>query len=126
MDRKIISTSAAPAPIGPYSQGVRVERTLYCSGQIALDPTSGELVGETAGEQATKCLSNLQAICEAGETSLDNAVRVTVYLANIDDFEAVNQAYSSFFSAEPPARVAIGVSDLPKGAKVEIDAVVGV
>ncbi len=122
--RQIVTASDAPAAIGPYSHAVRAGDLLFCSGQIPLDPESGELVGETAGEQAQRCLQNLQAVCAAAQTTLDQAVRLTIYMTDLSAFAEVNEVYGSFFGADPPARVTVGVSQLPKGALVEIDAVV--
>jgi 2-iminobutanoate/2-iminopropanoate deaminase len=124
-DRTAVSTESAPAAIGPYSQGMRVGDLLFCSGQIPLDPASGELVKEDIEGQARRCLENLQAVCEAAGASLSNAVRCTVYLGDMGDFARVNEVYAQFFdSADPPARVAIAAAGLPKGADVEIDAIV--
>jgi 2-iminobutanoate/2-iminopropanoate deaminase len=124
-DRTAVSTESAPAAIGPYSQGMKVGDLLFCSGQIALDPQSGELVKEDIEGQARRCLRNLEAVCEAAGASLSNAVRCTVYLADMGDFARVNEAYAEFFEgADPPARVAIAAAGLPKGADVEIDAIV--
>jgi 2-iminobutanoate/2-iminopropanoate deaminase len=97
---------------------------LFCSGQIPLDPASGEIVGDTPAAQAGRCLENLQAVCAAAGTSLAQAVRVTVYLTDMAAFAQVNDVYGSFFESDPPARVAIGVAALPRGAMVEMDAVV--
>jgi 2-iminobutanoate/2-iminopropanoate deaminase len=124
-DRIAVSTESAPAAIGPYSQGMRVGDLLFCSGQIALDPQSGELVKADIEGQARRCLQNLQAVCEAAGASLSNAVRCTVYLGDMGDFARVNEIYAQFFDgADPPARVAIAAAGLPKGADVEIDAIV--
>ena len=124
-EREIISASDAPAAIGPYVHAVRAGGLLFCSGQIPLDPQTGELVGETAAEQAQRCLLNLQAVCRAAGTELVRAVRMTVYMTDLGEFAAVNEVYGTFFQAgEPPARVAIGVAALPRGAQVEIDAVI--
>jgi 2-iminobutanoate/2-iminopropanoate deaminase len=123
--RQSVSTDGAPAAIGPYSQGIRSGSLLFCSGQIPLDPSTGEIVKEDVEGQARRCLENLTAVCEAAGGSLADAVRCTVYLTDMGDFARVNEAYSSFFEgADPPARVAIGVASLPKGADVEIDAIV--
>jgi 2-iminobutanoate/2-iminopropanoate deaminase len=103
---------------------MRTGNLLFCSGQVGLDPKTGELAGVTAGEQAGRCLENLAAVCDAAGTTLGNAVRMTIYLTDIGAFAEVNDVYSSFFESSPPARVAIGVAALPLGAKVEIDAVV--
>jgi 2-iminobutanoate/2-iminopropanoate deaminase len=123
-DRQAVSTDSAPAAIGPYSQGMRVGDLLFCSGQIPLDPSSGELVKEDIEGQARRCLRNLEAICEAAGASLSNAVRCTVYLGDMNDFARVNEVYAEFFSEDPPARVAVAAAGLPKGADVEIDAIV--
>jgi 2-iminobutanoate/2-iminopropanoate deaminase len=123
-DRETVKAPAAPAAVGPYSHAVRAAGLLFCSGQIPLDPATGELVGETPADQARRCLQNLQEVCTASGTTLERAVRLTVYMTDLDAFAAVNEVYGSFFTAEPPARAAIGVAQLPKGAYVEIDAVV--
>jgi 2-iminobutanoate/2-iminopropanoate deaminase len=103
---------------------VKASGLLFCSGQIPLDPATGELVGSTPGEQARRCLQNLEAICRAGGTDLSQAVKLTVYLADMGAFTEVNEVYATFFPSGPPARVAYGVAALPRGAQVEIDAVV--
>ena len=122
--RETVSAPQAPAAIGPYSHAVRAGELLFCSGQVPLDPASGELVGATAAAQARRCLENLRAVCEAAGTSLQRAVRVTVYMTDLRAFAEVNDVYAGFFSEQPPARVAVGVAALPRGAYVEIDAVV--
>jgi 2-iminobutanoate/2-iminopropanoate deaminase len=122
--RKSFQTGAAPEAIGPYSQAVAAQGLLFCSGQIPLDPDSGEIVGDTAAEQATRCLRNLAAVCEAGGTSLERALRLTIYTTELDRFAEINEAYAEFFGDDPPARAAVGVAALPKGARVEIDAIV--
>jgi 2-iminobutanoate/2-iminopropanoate deaminase len=99
---------------------------LFCSGQVGLDPRTGELTGPTAAEQAGRCLENLAAVCSAAGANLGDAVRMTVYLTDMSTFAEVNEVYGSFFESSPPARVAIGVAALPLGARVEIDAVVAV
>ena len=123
-DRHKIETDAAPAAIGAYSQAIRTGDLLFCSGQIPLDPSSGELVKEDAPGQARRCLENLSAVCAAAGGSLADAVRITVYLADINDFQRVDEVYSEFFEGEAPARVALQAGALPRGADVEIDAVV--
>jgi 2-iminobutanoate/2-iminopropanoate deaminase len=122
-----MNSASAPAAVGPYSHGVRVTgELLFISGQIALDAASGELVGTTPGEQARKCLENLHAIASDAGCSLEDAVKVTVYLTDIAAFAEVNEVYAGFFKSDPPARVALAVAALPKGAQVEIDAVIAV
>jgi 2-iminobutanoate/2-iminopropanoate deaminase len=122
--RTRIHTEDAPEAIGPYSQAIRYGDLLFCSGQIPLDPSSGELVKQDAPGQTRRCLENLDAVCRAAGTSLKRAVRLTVYLTDMTDFERVNEAYADYFEADPPARVAIAVAALPRGADVEIDAIV--
>jgi 2-iminobutanoate/2-iminopropanoate deaminase len=122
--RHAVTAIGAPAAIGPYSHAVRTGGLLFCSGQIPLDADSGELVGDTPAEQAQRCLENLQAVCSAAGASLADAVRLTVYMTDLGAFADVNEVYATFFETDPPARVAIGVAALPKGAQVEIDAVV--
>jgi 2-iminobutanoate/2-iminopropanoate deaminase len=122
--RETVTASGAPAAIGPYSQAVKAGGLLFCSGQLALDPETGELVGTTASEQATRCLENLAAIAAAGGCELADAVKCTVLLTSMADFAEVNDAYGAFFTSEPPARIAYEVSALPKNARVEIDAVI--
>jgi 2-iminobutanoate/2-iminopropanoate deaminase len=123
-EREAITADGAPAAIGPYSHAVRAGGLLFCSGQVALDAESGELVGDTPGDQARRCLENLEAVCAAAGATLADAVRVTVYLVDMGAFAEVNEVYATFFTADPPARVAIGVAALPLGAKVEMDAIV--
>lgn len=122
--REPVTAIGAPAAIGPYSHAVRAAGLLFCSGQIPLDAETGELVGDTPAEQATRCLENLQAVCAAAGAGLADAVRCTVYMTDLSAFAEVNEAYGRFFAADPPARVAIGVAALPKGAQVEIDAII--
>jgi 2-iminobutanoate/2-iminopropanoate deaminase len=124
VDREPISAPDAPSAVGPYVHAVRSGGLLFCSGQIPLDPRTGDLVGGTAGAQAGRCLENLAAVCQAAGATLGDAVRVTVYLTDMGSFSDVNEVYESFFESDPPARVAIGVVALPRGAQVEIDAVV--
>jgi 2-iminobutanoate/2-iminopropanoate deaminase len=119
-----ISTDKAPAAIGPYSQAIAHEGVLYCSGAIPLD-AAGEMVGEgDTVEQARQCLRNLGAIAEAAGGKLTEALQVTVYTTKLEEFPAINEAYAEFFEEPPPARVTIGVAALPKGALVEISALV--
>jgi 2-iminobutanoate/2-iminopropanoate deaminase len=122
--RQPVTADDAPAAVGPYVHAVKAGGLLFCSGQIPLDPATGELVGATPAEQARQCLTNLQAVCAAAATSLSEAVKLTVYLVDMAAFAEVNEVYASFFPGDPPARVAIAVAALPKNAEVEIDAVV--
>ncbi|HEY4897133.1 MAG TPA: RidA family protein [Solirubrobacteraceae bacterium] len=126
VDRQVINASGAPPAIGPYSHAVRAGGLLICSGQIPLDPATGEIVGATAAEQAGRCMENLEAVCRAAGTSLEHALRLTIYMTDLGEFASVNEVYGSYFGSEPPARVTVGVAALPKGAYVEIDAIVSV
>ncbi|MGA2009119.1 MAG: Rid family detoxifying hydrolase [Solirubrobacteraceae bacterium] len=119
-----MTAADAPAAIGPYVHAIRAGGLLFCSGQIPLDPRTGDLVGATPADQAGRCLENLAAVCHAAGASLGDAVKVTVYVTDMSAFAAVNEVYASFFEASPPARVAVGVASLPRGAQVEMDAVV--
>jgi 2-iminobutanoate/2-iminopropanoate deaminase len=126
-ERETVQASGAPPAIGPYSHAVAVGAgvpLLFCSGQIPLDPASGEVVGATAAEQARRCLENLRAVCVAAGTTLDRALRLTVYMTDLSAFAEVNEVYGTFFNDDPPARAAVGVAQLPRGAYVEIDAIV--
>ena len=124
MQKEILSTTNAPAAIGPYSQAVLAGDFLYVSGQLPLDPVSGAMAGDTAAEQAEQSIRNLSAILEAAGMTLDDVVKTTVLLADIADFAAVNEVYAKHFTgAVLPARAAFAVRDLPKGAKVEIELV---
>jgi 2-iminobutanoate/2-iminopropanoate deaminase len=130
--RLTVATEAAPAAIGPYSQAVRHGDTLYCSGAIPLDPASGEVVAGEVGDEATQCLRNLAAVCEAAGTTLAQALRLTVYTTELERFAEINEAYAAFFHEvgpgpdAPPARVTVGVGALPKAVRVEIDAIVAI
>ena len=123
MSIEIVSTPAAPAAIGPYSQAIRAGGTIYCSGQVALDPATGNLVGKTAAEQAVRVLDNLAAVLGAAGAGLERVVRTTVYLTSMADFTAVNEVYAQRFRAHKPARATVAVKELPKGALVEIDCI---
>jgi 2-iminobutanoate/2-iminopropanoate deaminase len=122
--RESVTAPGAPEAIGPYVHAVRAGGLLFCSGQIPLDPRTGDLVGPTAADQAGRCLENLAAVCLAANATLGDAVKVTIYMTDMSEFASVNEVYASFFESDPPARVAIGVSALPRGAQVEMDAVV--
>ena len=122
--RETVTAVGAPQAAGPYSHAVKAGGLLFISGQIPLDPDSGELVGDNAPVQARRCLENLSVIAAAGGCSLgEDAVKLTVYLTDIAAFADVNEVYGTFFEGDPPARVAYGVAALPKGAQVEIDAI---
>ncbi len=125
-DRKTVHADGAPAAVGPYSHAVRFGELLFCSGQMPLHPQTGEIVGDSPAEQAQRCLENLACVCEAAGTKLARSLRMTVYMTDLAAFAEVNEVYGSFFGEDPPARVAIGVAALPRGAQVEIDAIVAV
>ena len=123
--KKVVSTAAAPQAIGPYSQGIEFTgpgRMLFLSGQIALHPDSGELVGGGVQAEARQALENLARVVEAAGYSLGDVVKTTIYLADMGDFPAVNEIYAGFFAHSPPARATVAVAALPKSALVEIDA----
>jgi 2-iminobutanoate/2-iminopropanoate deaminase len=121
--KKIISTSEAPAAIGPYSQAVRVGSTVYCAGQIPLDPRSGQIVPGDISVQTRRVLENITAILKAEGITFQNIVKTTIFLTDLADFQAVNEIYASYFTQAPPARSTVQVSALPKGARVEIEAI---
>ena len=121
--RSVVSTNAAPAAIGPYSQAIKAGSMLFCSGQLPVDPQLGTIVTGGAAEQAAQCLTNLAAVLEAAGTSLAQVVKTTVFLKNMSDFQAMNDVYAGFFAAEPPARSTVEVARLPKDVLVEIEAV---
>jgi 2-iminobutanoate/2-iminopropanoate deaminase len=124
--RQPVDAADAPRAIGPYVHAIRTGDLLFCSGQIPIDPRTGDLVDGTVADEAGRCLENLAAVCNAAGASLGDAVRLTVYTTEMSSFGAINEVYESFFESDPPARVAIGVAALPRGAKVEIDAVVAI
>lgn len=123
MPRHAIATDRAPAAIGPYSQAVRRGQTVYLSGQIPLDPATGELVAGDIAAQTRQVFANLRAVCEAAGGSLDDVVRVGIYVMDLADFAAVNAVMAEHFAAPYPARSTIQVAGLPRGARVEIDAI---
>jgi 2-iminobutanoate/2-iminopropanoate deaminase len=126
LTRDLIDAPGAPAAIGPYSHGVCSADLLFCSGQIPLDPETEQLVEGSIGAETERCLKNLAAICEAAGTTLDNTVKATIFTTELERFAEINEAYGAFFEGSPPARAAVGVAALPKGAKVEVEAVVAV
>jgi len=120
---KTIDTRGAPAAIGPYSQAIVASGFVFCSGQIALDPTSGKVIEGDVAAQARQVLANLSAVLEAAGASLAKVVKCTVYLRDMDDFAAVNQVYAETFGATRPARATVAVAGLPRDVLVEIDAI---
>jgi len=123
MELTKISTPHAPAAIGPYSQAIRCGQFVYTSGQIALDPATGELVGEDVQAQTHRVLQNMQAVLNSAGSSLNNVIKTTVFLVSMSDFQAMNAVYSSYFTGTPPARSTIAVAELPRKALVEIECI---
>lgn len=123
MRREPIKTSNAPAALGPYSQAIKVGELVYTSGQVAIDPATGELIGGGIAEQTERVLKNVAAVLEAAGSSLDQVVKTLVFLADMDDFSAMNEVYGKFFTGAPPARSTVQAARLPKDARIEIEAV---
>ncbi len=123
MKKTIISTSKAPTAIGPYEQGIKVGSFIFTSGQIPINPKTNELVGGKIEDETKQVLRNLDEVLQAGGSSLDNAVKITVYLKDMSTFSRMNEIYQSFFIQNKPARTCVEVSELPKGVSVEMDAV---
>lgn len=122
MTRETISTKNAPGAIGPYSQAIATESFVFCSGQVGLDPGSGELVGGLEA-QTQRALENLKGVLEAAGTTLNSVVKTTVFLTSMDDFAPMNAVYEGFFPKTPPARSTVAVRELPKGAMFEVEAI---
>jgi len=122
-DHGVIATDGAPGAIGPYSQAVRSGDLVFCSGQIPLDPLTGQLVEGGIGSQTARVLANLAAVLAAADLKLANVVKTTVFLVSMDDFPAMNEVYALHFDVDPPARSTVAVAALPKGARVEIEAI---
>ncbi|HEX2269592.1 MAG TPA: RidA family protein, partial [Pyrinomonadaceae bacterium] len=118
-----VKTSNAPAALGPYSQAIKAGGVVYTSGQVAIDPETGELIGGGIAEQTDRVLKNVAAVLEAAGSSLDRVVKTLVFLADMNDFAAMNEVYGRFFPANPPARSTVQAARLPKDARVEIEAV---
>ncbi len=120
--KEIISTENAPGAIGPYSQAVKVGNLVFCSGQIPIDPATGEFVSEDVAEQTEQVIKNLSAVLDAAGTTLNNVVKTTVFLADMNDFAAMNEVYARHFT-EKPARATVQAARLPKDARVEIEVI---
>jgi 2-iminobutanoate/2-iminopropanoate deaminase len=123
MAKTVISTSDAPEAIGPYSQAVDSGGFIFCSGQVGLDPSSGELISTDVSEQTRQAMHNLEAVLSSAGAGFADVVKVTAYLTDLGDFTTFNEVYGEFFKDEPPARATVGVAALPKGAKVEVECV---
>jgi 2-iminobutanoate/2-iminopropanoate deaminase len=123
MSRQAVSTAGAPAAIGPYSQGIDTDGLVFCSGQLGLDPATGDLVEGGVEAQAERALRNLQAVLDAAGATFGDVVKSTIFLVDIADFAAVNAAYARFMPDPPPARSTVGVAALPKGGRVEVEAI---
>lgn len=123
MSRHAISTTGAPGAIGPYSQAIASDDLVFCSGQVGLDPTSGELVEGGVEAQAERALRNLGSVLDAAGCSFADVVKTTIFLADVNDFSVVNAVYARFMPDPPPARSTVGVGALPKGARIEIEAI---
>ena len=122
--RKTVTAEGAPDAVGPYTHAVVSNGLIFCSGQVPLDPNTGKLVEGSIGDRTRRCLDNLAAVASAAGASLDDAVRMGIYVTDMSTFKDVNEAYSAYFADDPPARSTVGVAALPVGADVEIDAVI--
>jgi 2-iminobutanoate/2-iminopropanoate deaminase len=121
--KKIIATTDAPAAVGPYSQAIRIGNFVFCSGQIPLDPKSGQIVQGAIEAQTRRVMENITAVLRAEGLGFENIVKTTIFLTNLNDFQTVNELYGSYFKSDPPARSTVQVSALPKGANVEIEVI---
>ena len=121
--KKIISSTEAPAAVGPYSQAVRIGNFVFCSGQIPLDPKSGQMVEGDINAQARRVMENISAVLRAEGLAFENIIKTTIFLTNLADFEAVNELYGSYLKSDPPARSTVQVAALPKGAHIEIEVI---
>ena len=121
--KKVVRSDGAPAAIGPYSQAISCGNMVFCSGQLGLDPATGLLAGGSASEQVKRCLLNLEAVLSVAGLSMSDVVKTTLYLVDMGEFKEVNESYAAFFEESPPARSTVGVSALPLGAKVEVEAI---
>lgn len=120
-NKKVFVTSGAPAPVGPYSQAVESQGFLFCSGQIAIDPATNQVLQGSVPEQAELVMKNIQAVLSEAGLTFDHVVKTTIYLTNMNDFAAVNEVYGRYFKSQPPARSTVAVAGLPKGVQVEVE-----
>lgn len=123
MDKEVIFTRQAPEAVGPYSQAIKANGLVFCSGQVPLDPRTGELIEGSVAVQTNRAMDNLKAVLEEAGSSFDDVLKVTAYLIDMDDFAEFNGVYAQYFSDEPPARATVGVAGLPKGARVEVECI---
>lgn len=119
--KKIVNTDSAPAPVGPYSQAVEMDGFLFCSGQIAINPKTNQVLTGPVEEQTKQVMENIRAVLTAAGFGFQNVVKSTIYLVNMNDFTTVNEVYARYFQEQPPARTTIGVAALPKGVHVEVE-----
>ncbi len=121
--KKVVHSEGAPAAVGPYSQAIASGDLVFCSGQLGLDPSTGRMTGDSAKEQVKRCLMNLESVLIAAGLTMSDVVKTTIFLVDMGEFKEVNGIYATFFENEPPARSTIGVSALPLGARVEVEAI---
>ena len=123
MSKKIILTQDAPEPIGPYSQAVQMGNFLFCSGQVAIDPKTGQVSAGDVKAQAQLVMKNIEAVLKAADLKFENVVKTTIFLTSMNDFASVNEVYGQYFKSQPPARSTVAVAGLPKGVQVEIEVI---
>lgn len=123
MDKEVVFTQQAPEAVGPYSQAIKIAGLVFCSGQVPLEPGSGELIDGSVADQTNRAMENLKAVLHEAGSTFDDVVKVTAYLTSMEDFAEFNAVYAQFFSTDPPARATVGVASLPKGARVEVECI---
>lgn len=123
MEKEVVFTRQAPEAVGPYSQAIKMNGFVFCSGQVALEPGSGELIDGSVAAQTNRAMENLQAVLAEAGATFEDVVKVTAYLTSMDDFSEFNAVYAQYFTNDPPARATVGVSGLPKGARVEVECI---
>lgn len=123
MSKMVVHTSNAPEAVGPYSQAIASQNLVFCSGQVGLDPDTGELVPGTVADETRRALDNLSTVLDAAGTSIVHVLKVTAYLTNMNDFGEFNDAYAEYFGEDPPARATVGIAALPVGARVEVECI---
>lgn len=123
MAKEVVHTQQAPEAVGPYSQAIKENGMVFCSGQVPLDPATGELVEGSVAEQTRRAMDNLKAVLEAAGSTFERVVKVTAFLVDMNDFVEFNDVYGGYFTSDPPARATVGVAALPKGARVEVECI---